>query len=183
MVYLVLTSARQGRRAGFATVAGVTLGLATYLAATVAGLAEVALRAPCLFHALRVAGVGYMLWLALDVWRDAGPAAGPDADAGPWRLAARGFAVNILNPKALAFYLLLLPGFVDSERPAVPQLAALGGLHLVVSVFVHSALVLAGGAAHRVLTQPAFARSFRAASALGLATIAVWLAWTTRAAA
>lgn len=184
MAYLGLVAARHGRVAGLATVAGVTLGLALYLLATVVGLAGIAAQAPWLFQALRVAGIGYLLWLALDAWRGSPEVATGLADARSsyGRLAVRGFLANLLNPKAAIFYLALLPGFTTPDAgETTPQVLVLGAVHLGVSLVVHLGIVaLAGSAALSLPRGGAYERAMRGVFAGGLVGVAAWLGWTTR---
>ncbi|MDP3852425.1 LysE family translocator [Phenylobacterium sp.] len=151
MAYLGLVAARHGRAAGLATVVGVTLGLALYLLATVVGLAGIAARAPWLFQAVRLAGVGYLLWLALGAWRGSPDIAPTPADErrSYGGFAAQGFLANVLNPKAAVFYLALLPSFTTpAAGGTTPQVLVLGAIHLGVSLVVHLGIVaLAGSAA------------------------------------
>ena len=80
MGYLALVASRSGRSAGMATVAGITLGLVIYLAASVFGLAEAALRWPWIYEILRWAGAAYLGWLAIDTWRGPGRPTVPHVD-------------------------------------------------------------------------------------------------------
>ena len=178
MGYLAMVASRSGRAAGMMTVAGVTVGLAIYLAASVLGLAEAALRWPWLYQGLRWAGVAYLAWLAFDAWRGAETDAAPPHDGGD--LFLRGLINNLLNPKAAVFYIALLPEFVRPEAGRVAaQALTLGAIHIAVSFAVHTAIVWgAAGAkpALDALNRGAIQKLFAA----GLAGIAVWLAITTR---
>jgi threonine/homoserine/homoserine lactone efflux protein len=185
MGYLAVVASRWGRRAGLATVAGVTCGLAIYLAATIAGLGEAILRAPHLYAGLRWAGVGYLLWLALETWRGEAETSPGHARPRPkpGRLFVRGALANLLNPKAAVFYIALLPGFTNPERgdPAA-QALALGAVHILISVVVHSAIVLAAGRARPLLAAWSGGpkrKRLDHAFAVGLVVIAAWLAWET----
>ncbi len=184
MGYLAIVAGRSGRLAGMATVAGVTLGLAFYMLLSVFGVAEAILQVPWLYDLLRWAGVAYLLWLAWDTWRDETPTApGEDIDApGLLRLAGRGMMANILNPKALVFYVALLPGFSDPARPLPPQALGLGLIHLVIALVIHTAIVVLAARAIPLLAadHPERRHRLRAAFALALAAIALWLAWQTR---
>lgn len=181
MGYLAIVASRSGRATGMATVAGVTLGLAIYLGAAVLGLAKAAARWPLIYDGLRWAGVAYLVWLALDTWRGSAPGMGT-IQTQPGRLFVRGLLANLLNPKVAVFYVTLLPSFVRPEAGNVTgQTLALGAVHLLVSVLVHSGIVLAAGGAKpaldaweggRVIVQRSFA--------VGLLGIAVWLAIATR---
>ncbi len=181
MAYLAIVSSRWGRRAGLATVAGVTAGLAVYMLATVLGLSELILRNTWLYATLRWAGVAFLLWLAWDTWQGGGgdPAHADDLAPGRWSLAGRGFLANLLNPKAAVFYIGLLPGFTDPAGDFGRQALFLGSIHIGVSIVIHLAIVMAAARAAPMLAAGG-ARSVRLAFAVALAGIALWLAWETR---
>lgn len=187
MGWLALTALAQGRRAGLAAVAGITVGLAAWMLAATLGLAELLAQAPALYAAVAWAGVAFMLYLAWDAWR--GPGVGLDAGAAPRvsrvALFRRGLIGNLLNPKAAALYAVALPAFAGAGAGAgegevtAGQTLTLGLLHLAVSVVIHGAIVLAaaglGGRLLRLAERP----WARAAMAGGLALIALWLGWET----
>lgn len=178
MAYLALVAARSGRRMGFAAVAGVTLGLAVYLLAAVAGIAEVAQRWPWIYQTLRWAGVGYLLWLAFDAWRDDPRQVATADSAGLGRVFLRGLLANLLNPKAALLYVALLPGFISPAGDPVAQAIILGAVHLAVSLVVHGVIVVSAGSAQRLLA----ARGVWTGRimALALVAVALWVAVSTR---
>lgn len=181
MGWLALVSLGRGRLAGFAAVAGVTVGLAVWMLAAAFGLTQVLLVWPPLYQGIRWAGVLFLLYLAWEAWRTpTGVEATPDVST-LRGLFLRGMTGNLLNPKAAVFYVALLPTFMrpDHGSPLV-QALTLGSLHLIVAVAVHAAIVLggagAGGAVARRMQGPAL----RAVMALGIAGVALWMAWETR---
>lgn len=183
MGWLAIVSLSQGRTAGLAAVAGITLGLTVWMVAAAFGLTEVVLVRPALYQAIRWAGVGFLLWLAWDAWRSTGDG----ADAAPIEtrrraLFRRGLIGNLLNPKAALLYVVLLPGFIrPAQGPLLAQALTLGSLHVVVSVIVHSVIVLTAARAGGALLTRAQGPRMRATMALGLVAVAVWTAWETRA--
>ncbi|MCZ4106967.1 LysE family translocator [Brevundimonas diminuta] len=183
MGWLALASLSQGRTAGLAAVAGVTLGLTLWMVAAAFGLTEVVLRWPALYQAIRWAGVGFLLWLAWDAWRSAGDGAGVAPVAMRRRaLFRRGLIGNLLNPKAALLYVVLLPGFMRPDHGStLAQALTLGALHVLVSVIVHTTIVLTAARAGGALLTRAQGPMLRAAMALGLVAIAAWTAWETRA--
>lgn len=109
----------RGTAAALAMTAGVVIGDLVYLSFAVFGLAVLAHVLGDLFVVVRFAGAGYLIWLGIKLWRSSGVVA-PEADTpaqskgrGLWRPAATGLAVTLGNPKAIAFYLGLLPTFID----------------------------------------------------------------------
>jgi len=105
MAWLALTSATQGKRSGFAAVAGIATGLAILALASAMGLAALAARSPFAFSLLRYAGVAYLLWLAWQTWVGEKDAAANQIDATAMAAWFRhGLLLNLLNPKAAVFF-------------------------------------------------------------------------------
>ena len=181
MGWLALVSVARGRLAGFAAVAGVTLGLAIWMVAAAFGLTQVFAAWPPLYQALRWAGVLFLLWLAWEAWREPG-ATDPTPDVRTLRgLFLRGLAGNLLNPKAAVFYVALLPTFMRPGHGApLTQALTLGSLHLAVAVMVHSLIVLGGAGAAGLILRRMQGPAMRAVMAGGLVVVAAWLAWETR---
>jgi threonine/homoserine/homoserine lactone efflux protein len=183
MGWLALVSLGRGRPAGFAAVAGVTVGLAVWMLAAAFGLTQVLLIWPPLFQIIRWAGVGFLLWLAWEAWRGESDPAAPDGpDHRTLRgLFLRGMTGNLLNPKAAVFYVALLPTFMrpDHGSPLV-QALTLGGLHLVVAVAIHVLIVLGAAGASGAVVGRMQGPVLRAVMAGGIALVALWMAWETR---
>ena len=83
---------------------------------------------PPSFDLLRYAGALYLLWLAC---RRSAPATracrGSTGRAGFGRIVRMAWLNNLVNPKALLFFMVFLPQFVDPARGSVPlQLVQLG---------------------------------------------------------
>ncbi|MEP9372499.1 LysE family translocator [Mesorhizobium sp. KR1-2] len=178
MTYLALVSASNGRRAGFATVAGVALGLAIIGVVAAFGVAELIQASHLLYNVLRWSGVLFLLYLAWEGWRsgDEGAVVG-STNGGKYFL--RGLITNLLNPKAGIFYVAVLPTFMDLDAPPTAQAMALTGIYVGAATFVHLLIVLIAGTLEPVLNDPRreqIARRFLSAL-LGL--VALWFAWTT----
>jgi threonine/homoserine/homoserine lactone efflux protein len=182
MGWLALVSLSQGRTAGLAAVAGITLGLTFWMLAAAFGLTEIVLAWPALYQAVRWSGVVFLLWLAWEAWRVQDGPTEPLQETGVRRrtLFLRGLAANLLNPKAALFYIALLPGFIrPGHGPTLPQALTLGGLHVAISVAVHSLIViLAARAGGRIARSQG--AGVRASMAGALVLIAAWTAWETR---
>ena len=185
MGYLAAIAARHGRKAGFVVVLGVAMGLTVDLAAVLAGLAAFVLSHRALYETMRWAGVGYMAWLAVDAWRSTStryPSEAASESLG--RLFSRGLIANLLNAKAALFMITVLPTFLDPKLGYVTwQMLWLGLIYLVIASGVHTAIVLASSRAATFdlfrLTKTTSTRVY----AVSLLLVALWLGYTTGAAA
>lgn len=181
MMYLVSRSITQGRRAGMISLAGVAVGFLCYLSAASLGLSAVFLAVPGVYAAVKLAGAGYLAWLAWRALRPGGVsvfAPQPLAVDSPRRLFTMGVVTNLLNPKIAVMYLSLIPQFVDVRAGhVVVQGFALGGVQVAVSLAVNLVLVLAAGAIAAFLgRRPAWLRVQRALMGTVLGVLAVKLA-------
>ena len=179
MAYLALIAATEGRRPGFAAVAGVALGLAVVGAAAAFGLAAVISASPVAYQGLRWGGVVYLLWLAWEGWRGASEA--PEhAEAGSslGRFFRRGLITNLLNPKAAVFYVAVLPGFL---RPGagLSEVLELTAIYIGVATLIHAGIVTAAGAARDWLADEGREKMVRRVLSLALVGVAFWVVWKT----
>ncbi|HEU5032574.1 MAG TPA: LysE family translocator [Spirillospora sp.] len=178
MIYLVSRSVTQGRRAGLVSLGGVALGFVLYVIAATAGITTVFRIVPPVYTALKLAGAGYLLWLAWQALRPGGTAVfapkEPPADP-PRRLFAMGLVTNLLNPKIAILYVSLLPQFVDPSRGHVAAQSLLLGLtQITVAITVNGLIVLgAGSIAAFLARRPAWQRVQRYLMGTVLAALAV----------
>lgn len=181
MVYLVSRSVAQGRRAGLVSLLGVAAGFGVYLAAAVAGLATVFVLVPTLYAVVKLAGAGYLLWLAWRTLRPGGhspfrPAPLPPDP--PRRLFTMGLVTNLLNPKIAILYVSLLPQFIDPTRGHLATQSLLLGLtQIAVALSVNALIVLSAGAlAGFFARRPVWLRVQRWVTGTALAALAVRIA-------
>lgn len=180
MLYLALVAASHGRKLAFATVLGVSLGLSIVGLGTALGLAAAINASPILYQLLRIAGIGYLLWLAWNAWREAeGPVSKVPKARSRKVYFRRGVITNLLNPKTAVFYVAVLPGFVDPSSDVMPQTVILSMTFVAVATAIHGAIVVLAGAAHTLLVDETRSRTIRRSLALGLAGVAIWFAWKT----
>ena len=128
--------------------AGELVGVGLVAISAVVGAAAIMLRYPTLFLALKWAGGAYLVYLGVTMWRASGESALPTARANagtlrPNALITQGFVTAIANPKGWAFFIALLPPFLDGERALAPQLAVLVGV--ILSIEFGSLMLYAGG--------------------------------------
>jgi len=181
MVYLTILTLGEDRRAGYAAVAGVALGLLLLGMVAAFGFGALTRNSPAVYQAMRWAGVAYLLWLAWDGWRGVGSSTTQTMVRNSHqRHFARGFITNMLNPKAGIFYIALLPNFIDVTRPVVGQAVALSVVYVAIATVIHASVVTLAGVALPLLEDRRRKQIIRRILSLALAAVAFWLAWSTR---
>jgi threonine/homoserine/homoserine lactone efflux protein len=179
MAYLAALSLAEGRRTGLAAVAGVALGLAGIGLLAAFGLAAAVERIPYAYEVLRYAGAGFLLYLAWEGWRGIGDAQGDSIGRGA--AFRRALLTNLLNPKAAAFYLAVLPLFLNPARQDITvQTLELVAVYVAIATAVHAALVLFAAGLRPYLVQGPYERLVRRLLAASLALVAIWFFWGTR---
>jgi threonine/homoserine/homoserine lactone efflux protein len=175
MGWLAALTLREGRKAGLGAVAGIASGLSLQLLAAVTGLTALIASAPAVLTTLHWAGVAFMLYLAADALLDTG--GGGKANGTQDRGFRRGFIANVLNPKALAFYVLLISQFVNpDDGPVWLQSLVLGMIHLTLATLVHVGIVLLASRMGARLERWRTSLAARLTFASLLVGIAIWLA-------
>jgi threonine/homoserine/homoserine lactone efflux protein len=128
MAFVLSHGIALGPRAGFAAGLGIAAAdlLHTLCAAT--GVTALVAAWPPSFDLLRYAGALYLLWLAWRALRSGSAHLPAQAGrAGFAQVLRSAWLNNLVNPKALLFFMVFLPQFVDPARGSVPaQLAVLG---------------------------------------------------------
>lgn len=109
-----------GRTGGLWTAAGVSAGQAVWAVAAATGLAGLLSASEPAFVAVKIIGVGYLLYLAaqafVSAWRNRADGEAPrDGVPTPSRSRAlrNGLISNLGNPKTAAFFVSLLPQFAN----------------------------------------------------------------------
>lgn len=120
-----------GRIGGLLSVLGNALGLLPVIGLVALGVGGVVAQSIVLFTIVKVAGAAYLMYLGVQAirhrYRTAAEASGGVAPRSAWRQLGEGFIVGITNPKTIAFFVAVLPQFVDLSAGAVPlQMIQLG---------------------------------------------------------
>lgn len=130
-VFISASGIAGGPRIGMAAGIGVCIGVAVHVALAAAGVSALLLAYPASYDVIRYAGAAYLLWLAVQAWRDDGKLGEGRAAPGPWAAVRRGFVTNVLNPKTALFIFAFIPQFTDPAiGPVWMQIAVLGAIFL-----------------------------------------------------
>lgn len=178
MAWLAALSLGEGRRSGLAATAGVAIGLFVNALAAALGIAYIVAESVALAQALRWGGAVFLLWLAWQSWHDAGENS-PAILGDPGRSRRHflsGLTVNLLNPKAMLFFVVVIPQFNGGEIPGFAVAVALALVSIVIATAVHLAIVLGASRIGRWLSDPTRTRTIRRLLALAMVGVAIWFA-------
>ena len=180
--YVVSQSARGGVRRSLAATAGILSANGIYFALSATSLGAIIAASARFFTFAKWIGAAYLIYLGIRALRSAGMsqsvtlqagAASPSAassgaavEQNLRRVYAGGLTLQLANPKALLFFLALLPQFIDLKSAVVPQMLILTATSMIPEFFI---LVGYGWLASRAV---------RASARFGVTSrMNRWLAW------
>lgn len=130
---LVMNSALAGGHKGlFRTLAGTALGIYTHAVFIGLGLTAVLISSPATFAVLKVVGTAYLLWLGAMLIRSGITVnTGGFTDTKHLVTLKEAWLANVLNPKAILFYLTVVSQFAGIKG-GVCNYLTLASVHVVV---------------------------------------------------
>lgn len=140
-------SLAHGFRRSIWGILGQQAALVVHIAIVALGVGVLVASSPVIFNVIRYVGAAYLVYLGVrQILRrpevvdetDGGPDAASAAMAAESRssMFRRGLWVNLLNPKAIVFFLAFLPQFIRPALPLLPQYLVVGATVVVVDVIV-----------------------------------------------
>ncbi|TNB48364.1 LysE family translocator [Martelella lutilitoris] len=171
VLLVVGLSMRQGFWRSQAAATGILATNALYFALSAAGVASLILMSATLFNVVKIIGAVYLAWLGIKMIapllsRRKGEGGSALAGAAnlkrvtpeaPFRLFFRGFSVQAANPKNLAFFVAILPQFVNPTGDVAMQMVVFGGISVMLELPILLIYALAFSALARVVTERAVA--------------------------
>jgi threonine/homoserine/homoserine lactone efflux protein len=176
---VIARSLAHGFKGAPAFVAGFIVGDLTWFAIAATGLAALAKTAETVFVAIKWAGVVYLLYLAWKLWTaPAERVAVSDDDTRQhgWRAFVASLMLTLANPKAILFFLALLPTVVDlASMNAVRFIEISLAIALVMPLVLFTYVFLAARA-RELFTTPKAVRRLNRSSGVAMAGAAVVVA-------
>lgn len=148
-IFVLTQSIVNGKKFGLATVYGLMTGCVIHTTLVAFGVSEILKRNQNLFFIIKLFGAGYLLYLALMVYKSSSEIAFSTEKVEQkttFQLFKTGFWMNVLNPKVTIFFLAFFPQFLFStEISTVIQFYVLGGLFILTSFIVFSTIAILAG--------------------------------------
>ncbi len=149
-IYVLTQSIVNGKKYGFATVAGLMSGCFVHTTLVAFGVSVIIKQSDILFFVIKLFGALYLFFLAYRVFKsDAAVQLTSETveKKSLGQLYKQGFIMNVLNPKVSIFFLAFFPGFLFSKTISnVLQFYVLGILFVITGILVFGSIAVLAGA-------------------------------------
>ena len=184
VIYTVTTALTLKWRASLLAAIGCTLGIVPHMIASILGLSALLNMSAQAFSVLKFAGASYLLYLAWNMWREAGTLEIKERvpEVSATKIITKAIAINLLNPKLTIFFFAFLPLFV-SHNPSSSsmEMIVLSGTFMGITLIVFALYgILASGVSNYLLNSFKALKRVQQVFALLLAGFAVKLALSER---
>jgi homoserine/homoserine lactone efflux protein len=138
----------RGPQAGIRAVAGIEVANIAYFILSAVGLVALLALSRTAFDILKLVGAAYLIWLGVRAfWGSFKPGElSPKMSARPF---LDGLIIQIANPKAVLFFVAILPQFVDKAHPVPRQIGVLSATGITLEAIVLTGYSLAAGLLRR----------------------------------
>jgi threonine/homoserine/homoserine lactone efflux protein len=176
---IIARSLAHGFKGAPAFVAGFVVGDLLWFGIAATGLAALARTAATVFVLIKWAGVAYLLLLAWKLWSSPAErvevAANDDRQHG-WRAFVASLMLTLANPKAILFFLALLPTVVDLASMNALRFVEISLAIALVLPTVLFTYVFLAARARQLFTTPRAVRRLNRSSGIAMAGAAVVVA-------
>lgn len=141
VVLVAAQGASNGLRSALFCIAGIIVATAILFLLSATGLAALIMASQFLYQLIKWAGVAFLLYLGLMALfrKNGGITTLPGAPrSSPSMLFAKGLFIEFANPKALLFFSAVLPQFIDTSAPLIPQMTIMCITGMVLQFFIYS---------------------------------------------
>jgi threonine/homoserine/homoserine lactone efflux protein len=168
-----------GLKGAPAFIAGFVVGDLIWFSIAATGLAALAKTAATLFVAIKWAGVAYLLYLAWKLWT--APAERVDVESADrkqhgWNAFLASLTLTLANPKAILFFLALLPTVIDLTSMNTTRFVEISAAICVVLPSVLATYAILAARARELFTTPKAVRRLNRSSGVAMAGAAVVVA-------
>ena len=161
---------------------GELCGVALVAIAAVVGIAAFMLKHPTAFQVFKYCGAAYLAYLGIQMWRARGrmvlvePTAGEQPAIPAVSLVTQGFVTAVANPKGWAFFIALLPPFINQDKPLLAQMVVLLCIILTLEFICMLIYASGGRTLSRLLHRGENVRLMNRVAGTLMLGVGVWLA-------
>jgi threonine/homoserine/homoserine lactone efflux protein len=184
VLYTLATGLSRGSKASVVAAFGCTLGIVPHMAAAIMGLAALLHTSALAFELFKYAGVGYLLYMAWNAWREHGSLKVEKqlGSRSATQITVTAILINILNPKLSIFFLAFLPQFVRADEPnLLAHMLELSGVFMLMTFVVFAIYGLfAASVRDHIVSRPRVLTWMRRSFAAAFVALGAKLAFADR---
>ncbi len=184
-IYVLTQGMTKSKKAAIVTTLGLCSGIIIHTSAAAFGISVIFQTSELAFNLVKYIGAAYLLYIAYQAFRhrnDKLDLSVQDSSNELKKMYAKGFIMNIFNPKVSIFFLAFLPQFVNPELGNVPmQMIILGLVFMALTVVVFSSIGIAGNMlSSKLMENPSISKVLNILTSFVLGALAVKLALSSR---
>ena len=136
---------------------------------------------PNTFEVFKYLGGGYLFYIGIQMWRSLGKMSlntdgSHSFSLNGFQLASQGFITAIANPKGWAFFLAMVPSFMNYEKPLMPQMSAMVLIILIIEFISLMIYATGGKALNKLLTKSGNVQLINRVAGTLMMFVGTWLA-------
>lgn len=139
IIYVLVQSMSSSKKDGIAVSFGLVSGIIVHTTLVAFGVSAIIKASESIFLAIKITGAAYLIFLAYKVWRSKATLnlTASTHHNGLKKMFARGFLMNVLNPKVTIFFLAFFPNFIwNVNENLVYQFYTLGFLFMLQALVI-----------------------------------------------
>ena len=136
---------------------------------------------PNTFEVFKYLGGGYLFYVGIQMWRSLGKMSlntdgSHSFSLNGFQLASQGFITAIANPKGWAFFLAMVPSFMNYDKPLMPQMSAMVLIILIIEFISLMIYATGGKALNKLLTKSGNVQLINRVAGTLMMFVGIWLA-------
>ena len=136
---------------------------------------------PNTFEVFKYLGGGYLFYVGIQMWRSLGKMSlntdgSHSFNLNGFQLVSQGFITAIANPKGWAFFLAMVPSFMNYEKPLMPQMSAMVLIILIIEFISLMIYATGGKALNKLLTKSGNVKIINRVAGTLMMFVGIWLA-------
>ena len=136
---------------------------------------------PNTFEVFKYLGGGYLFYVGIQMCRSLGKMSlntdgSHSFSLNGFQLASQGFITAIANPKGWAFFLAMVPSFMNYDKPLIPQMSAMVLIILIIEFISLMIYATGGKALNKLLTKSGNVQLINRVAGTLMMFVGIWLA-------
>ena len=136
---------------------------------------------PNTFEVFKYLGGGYLIFVGIQMWKNIGKMSlntdgSHSFSLNGFQLASQGFITAIANPKGWAFFLAMVPSFMNYDKALIPQMSAMVLIILIIEFISLMIYATGGKALNKLLTKSGNVQLINRVAGTLMMFVGIWLA-------